>query len=127
MGRLNAYHPRDGPRDVPDRGNDEDENEAGAEASDSVSDLANTSLLNEIGKKHASAEREDDCQRRKSFSVCRGRTCHVLCARGLNSKVRARRVRDKKIPQLEEQLKLNADPTGESQPRAYVSRRRLNR
>ena len=44
----------------------------------------------------------------------------LLCARGLNSKVRARRVRDKKIPQLEEQLKLNADPTGESQPRAYV-------
>ena len=62
---------------MPDRGNDEDENEAGAEASDSVSDLANTSLLNEIGKKHDSAEREDDCQRRKSFSVCRGRTCHV--------------------------------------------------
>ena len=44
----------------------------------------------------------------------------LLCARGLNSKVRARRVRDKKIPQLEEQLKPDADPTGESQPRAYV-------
>ncbi len=62
--------------DLPDRGNHEDENKAGAQASDSISDLANTSLLDEVGKNHDPNEREDDPKTRKSFSVCPRCACH---------------------------------------------------
>src|SRR5205085_8031018 len=64
--RFYSKHPRNRSHNVTDRRNQEDENEAGPQTFNAINDLANTGLLDEVGKKHDAAKGKNNSKRRKS-------------------------------------------------------------